>query len=383
MTSRWRLPGPGRLAGELADALSAGRSSVLLVPEADVTDGLETVLSRVVARHWRRVDLGELAGRVGTLSQRLHDYFGLSGNSLSADVAALVDAPELRGHAIWLEPGGPADAAPLGAFLRDFSRRAAERPERERPVLMCCARLSDVDPLPVSDAALHRTWWWGTVGPLDTRVVADAAMGRPRVIGDLDVVAETAGFDLALADQLARRYSGHLAADLSGLVDEAHFAAWRAVPDTVRTVSEQAIDEPPDALRAEWSAGCVDWWGDRVVAHVGCVLPHGPEGLRHLAWRGQVGAVMPFVEIGRQRLARWVHDRRDMVTDGWDQRDLLALEAGQLHKVIRDHEKLRRTTAAFQFATALREARHKLAHLEPLEREWLRRNEPKIRATTL
>lgn len=384
MTGRWRLPGPGRLVTELADALGGGRSAVLLVPDAPVIEGLELVLSRVVDRPWRRVELAEVVERPGSLAERLHDQLGLGGTTLGADAATLVEASELRGQAVWVAPsdGTPNDAGALAAFLRDFSRSAATRPAQERPVLMCCARLRDLDPLPVSEAALHRAWWWGRVGPLDTRVVVDAAMGYPRVIGDMDVVSEVSSYDLNLADQLARSYTGDLDVDLGALVDTSSFAAWADVTETIRSMGEQVIDEPPHDLRAAWSAGAVDWWGDRMVSHVGCIALSGPKALRQLAWRGQVGAVMPFIEIGRQRLAHWVHHRKDLLGGGWEQRDLLALEAGQLHKVIRDHEKLRRASTAYQFATAIRHARHSLAHLEPLDRDWLRRHERLIRATT-
>jgi hypothetical protein len=371
MTGRWRLPGPGRLVTELADVLSGGRSAVLLVPDAPVIEGLELVLSRVVNRPWRRVELAEIVERPGSLAERLHDQLGLGGNTLGADAASLVEASELRGHALWVVPAGgsPNEAGALAALLRDFSRSAATRPVQERPVLMCCARLRDLDPLPVSEAALHRAWWWGRVGPLDTRVVVDGAMGYPRVIGDIDVVSEVSTYDLDLADQLARSYTGDLDVDLGSLVDTGSFAAWLDVAETIRSMGEQVVDEPPHDLRTAWSAGAVDWWGD-------------PKALQDLVWRGQVGAVMPFVEIGRQRLAHWVHHRKDLLGGGWEQRDLLALEAGQLHKVIRDHEKLRRASTVYQFATAIRDARHSLAHLEPLDRDWLRRHERLIRATT-
>jgi hypothetical protein len=378
----WHLPGPARLVQEMTDSLDATRSILLLRPAAQSLDGLESLLVDRVDRRWQHVDLSEIAAGRGTLLQRLHDHLGLTGSAIDASLAKLVDAPQLTRAAIWIEGTSAVDARQLAALVAGFARVAAVRAPEERPVLVVCAAPAHLDPVPIGETALARLWWWGRVGPLDTRVVADAAMGPSRVLGDVDVVAEIAKFDLSLADELARGYSGSVAEDLEALIPRDRYSDGAAI-EAARQTGWAPLDEPPSLVLEAWSAGHVDWWGDQVVVHVGCLLHREPQELERLVWRGQVIAVMPFIEHHRQRLARWVDARRSQLDDGWRERDLLEMEAGPLHHLFLKHPTLRRTRAAWQAAETLKTARHSLAHLRPLPRDWLAQQVPQLRAASL
>jgi hypothetical protein len=377
MRGHWGLPGPRRVVREIIDAVDEGRSVVLVRPDWTTLDGLVEALQAAVDRSWIRIDLDHLNARPGRLVQRLHEYLGLEGDPLDATVSSIESAPQLAGRALWFTGGAEADGGALAHLLTTFAKLTTKR--AQAPVFVACLTLAQVHPVPASDAGLLRLWWWGRIGPLDTRIVVDDAMPLPRVLGDVDVVAELATFDLGLADQLARAFTGHTDDDVRGaLVPRAWDDVFGLEMDAV-----ESSDGPPLQLIDAWDAGLVEWWGDHVSAHAGCLCEHRPQDLRRRVWRGHVAAAMPFIEVRRQSLAAWLHDRRGLVGADYRRNDIREMECGEIYFVLTKHPRLRSTRAAWDLAVALRHARNALAHLQPLERDWLIRNEPMLRSTRL
>jgi hypothetical protein len=308
----------------------------------------------------------------------VHEHLALEGSSFDADPARIAQAPKLRGNLLWMDVHDDVDARAISTFIKSFSASAARLNERDRPVLVSVLRLAQIHPLPLSETALTVRWWWGRVGPLDTQVLVDDAMPPGRVIADLEVVAEIAAFDLNLARELAVRYSGEVRRDLAAALPD---QAPSAMDIATEALAQASATEPPSDLITAWDRGCVDWWGDGPVLHAGCIRDNDG-ALAKRVWRGQVAAVLPFVELKRQALAYWAWQRRHQLQDGWEQRDIMSLEAGQLVELLRRHEPLRAKRAVWDMAKALKKARNDLAHLTPLERSWLADEEPLLRAAT-
>jgi hypothetical protein len=375
----WSLPGPRRLLRELREAIDNGRSVLLLHPESVALDGLEQRLMRTTPhRRWHRVELEQLANHTGTLVQRLLDHLGHGDLAEGGDALTLVQ--QLRGAVLWLVPphAEATHDAQLGRLLRDFAAAASRQEQHERAVVACVSPPERVSPAPPSDGGLLRRYWWGQVSPLDTLVVVDEVMDQPRVAGDREVVAELAGWDLALAEQLALRWSGDALVDLAavspqrrdvwhggGLFEQAHLASATA-----------PMVDPPEELLAAWAGGCVDWWGGRAVVHTSCHLAHGHErALEGRVWRGQVAAVLPLVEVARERLARWVEQRSHLVDAAWRYRDVSKLEVGPLERLFSASPGLRRSNEHYELARLLRRTRHQVAHVERVDRTSLARIE--------
>jgi hypothetical protein len=378
MVRRWDLPSGTRLLHEIHEAVDSGRSYVLLRPTVVDLDGVEERVAAGAVRPVRRIDLGAACARPGTLAQCIHEHLALEGSSSEADPAAVAHAPKLRGNLLWLDVHDDVDARGLSTFIKSFSASAARLIEPDRPVLVAALRLAQIDPVPLSETALTIRWWWGRVGPLDTQVLVDAAMPPGRVIADLEVVAEVAAFDLRLARELAVRYSGDVRRDLAAAL---HDQPPARMDIDMEALAQASATEPPIELMTAWDRGCVDWWGDGAVLHAGCIR-NDDGALAKRVWRGQVAAVLPFVEMRRQALAYWAWQRRHQLRDGWEQRDILSLEAGQLVELLRKHEQLRAKKVVWDMAKALKKARNDLAHLTPLERSWLAEEEPLLRAAT-
>ena len=131
---------------------------------------------------------------------------------------------------------------------------------------------------------------------------------------------------------------------------------------------------PPPALRDAWNDAQVDWWGDHVAIHPACVIQSEP-ALGRRVWRGHLSSVLPFVEVRRQALGRWAAQRRHLTSTTMSAAEIADLECGPLLYFIRSQRQLMSSRTAVQLGIALRDARNALAHLEPLDRAWLQRNE--------
>ena len=354
---------------------------MLVRPAANDMAGLNDLLCRSSMRRWHSVRIPDDA--IGTPAQRLHAGLGLAGSPNDATAETLSAEPSLHRAVLELNPSRLGAAGPVSDFLRAFGRLSAGRPMADRVTTFCVASPSELHPVPITDAGLVVRWTWGIVGPLDTRVVIDETMPGSRVIGDVEVVSELATFDLALGHELAQRYNGDaridLRASLAAISGDEMVGPTSSELDALGGFGLRA-DAPPSDLRSLWDRGMVDWWGDQPVIHSRFL---SQQEITTRVWRGQVSAVLPFVEFHRARLAKWVVGRRAQLSQGWESKDLAALEAGPLWELMRKNPSLRQDRSAWQVASALKVARHSLAHLEPVSRTWLGDAELLLRTTPL
>jgi hypothetical protein len=358
--------------------LDAGRSLVLVHPTTVQLHSIRPYLEAGLAhRIWHRAKLAELVARPGTLAQRLLDYLGSAETAEDGDMRSLVD--QLRGTVLWLEPTQRiAEGSEMTRFLLEFTRLSASVTSHERPLLVCVCSSRALDPVPTSDAALLSAYWWGRVGPLDTLVAVDEILEGQRVVGDREIIAEVAGWDLALAETLAEAWGARPDIDalLSRLPSIAPVRDEMVVHQASLASATDMTADPPNELFDAWADGVVNWWGERTVVHVGQYRAMGDQGaIERRIWRAQVSAALPYVEIVRERLARWMVDRPQLIDAKWRFKNIASLEVGAIEKVFLDSSGLRRSSQHRELARLLRQIRHKLAHLEHVDRELLARVE--------
>lgn len=382
----WRLGGPNRFVRSLASELEEGRSTILLLPATSFPEGLRAAVREVLPEiEVNRLRLKEILEGRGRIVDVLYRRLALSppppGGQV--EVSSFARHPELRRRLIWVD-GRSASAAEIDSwidFLEQYTGVANELPIHGRTVFatLCDGRHAHL--IPDSIMLLDKRWWWGVVTPLDTEVfVAELAQDRSWEPAFVEPVTEVAGFDLTLAGMLVQEWDG-APASLRPLLSD-YFAGqesgdWRWSPRP----SPRA--QPPTDSVAAWSAGIVNAWGHRdPQVHVCHVAAESPNALQHLIWLGQVRSLMPRIEIERQALAEWVYERRNLLPQGWRDKEIRSLEVADLASIFR-FPSFQQHQSRAQLARWLHRTRNAIAHLEILSvseleqaRQMLRRGVP-------
>lgn len=363
------MGGPNRFARLLAAELEEGRSTILLLPASGFPDGLQgavrEMLPEIEVNRLRLNEVLEGRGRiVDVLYRRLALSVPLAGDQI--DVRSFARHPELRRRLIWVDARS-ASAAEIDAwihFLEQYAGAANDLPIHGRTVFatLCDGRHAHL--IPDSIMLLDKRWWWGVVTPLDTEVfVAELAQNRSWEPAFVEPVTEVAGFDLNLAGILVQEWDGALAS-LRPLLNEYGGAQedgdWRWSPRP----SPRA--QPPAESVGAWSKGIVNAWGDRdPQVHVCHAALESPNALQHLIWLGQVRSLMPRIEIERQALAEWVYERRNLLPQGWREKEIRSLEVADLASIFR-FPSFQKHQSRAQLARWLHRTRNAIAHLEIL-----------------
>ncbi|MGH8992269.1 MAG: hypothetical protein ACRDZ7_12230 [Acidimicrobiia bacterium] len=303
------------------------------------------------------------------------------------DVTSLARHPALGRRLLVLDARteGPDTVAMIARFLAEFASATKELPRYQRTSWLVCVAPPNDDMgaiafdgvLPHPDVTLAVRWWWGVLGPLDVAVwVDDRVRSRPVEEAVELAVAEVAGPDLALAEELLVRWDG----TMSGL--DRLVARWTdANPHLAKLPSggdERAGPRPPAGLLAAWAAGAVESWSGQLRRHVCAEMADDGEAARTRAWLAQVARVFPLIERERTRLAAWVADRRARPAPGWETADLGALEIGELYRWMGAHHWVTFSPKRRALLRWLRDARNDLAHREPLEPASLREGQKRI-----
>ncbi|MFJ9562026.1 hypothetical protein ACIRQQ_18505 [Streptomyces fuscichromogenes] len=262
------------------------------------------------------VDPGEVVARLTDPAHRWRPVIGLRAWA----------EPDDQGQTSPGVPGGGSSRG--GAVQRLFhalsaATKEAGLPPQVRPRLLVVARLRDV-PGPLVEeldrdiATTAVRWWWGTIGRLDTATVVASTRTRGTAVqvaqriraGVRDeVVAEIAGFDLALARRLAVAWDGRIAglgSALRSCLDAEQIGRAGTCPDTAFEAGTRR--RPGSRLRPAWSAGLVQSWEGMLRRHPAVWYADGgadaqPE-LDLLVGQAQQRAVFPWIEEARDRLAR-------------------------------------------------------------------------------
>lgn len=369
----WSLPGPRTLITDTVGELKAGRHVFIALPAAMATDPAVTdSLSDAIA-----VD----AGRDRT-TRRLFAEPDL--DSLLEVVARAVDfddppatVPELLGHyqgtgvTFVLVAGdhSPDRQAEFPKFLERVEQETHRAPAETRLSLVV---IGGREHLPSfrggadSDVSLATLWWWNRIARWDTAAHIshiDGPRSDERILADIrsETIVEVARWNLRLAEQLAQDWSG----DPAELPD--HLNETPREAEQPAETRERCGTRPADSLLDLWDTGQLDGWHD--------AYSPAPtrQRLRRLVWAAQARIVLPWIEQRREVLQERTIAKmsRKRFNDSLQQlfdpplTDAGLVEIGDLYKVI--NARLGRTEPALRStAWRLRDARNKVAHLDPL-----------------
>jgi len=379
----WRLPGPRSFVRDVVTEWSRGRHVATVLPEtlaSDVvfTDGLGVAVLDEFARQSvsaRRIyDIGEDTSILETISQ------ALIFEDPPATVSALLRHPEVENTVavVVARELGTCARNGLPAFLErvELESHAAGNHTQRLSVVAIVGRgqLPGFRGGASSDIAMTSIWWWARVARWDVAAyIADLAERAPVQGVPADVrnesIVEIARWDLDLAEHLVMGWAGE-PGDLPSVLKDWRSACTPSV-NASRPVGADGI-QPPDPVLSSWDQRVVEGWHDQLSVTT-CSLAAEPEKLSRLIWAAQARVLLPWIEerraalyirvteiLGTQRLGTILHEWFDppVIDNG-------LVEIGVLDRVIRRALGSRNTE--FRDASRwLREARNRLAHMQPL-----------------
>lgn len=372
----WWLAGPRAFAREVVEEVVGGRHAAVVLPrhlarEQEFVQPLAHLL------------MTELSPRVDEVRRVLPDpdsdslldtvARAMTWDDTPATVPELLAHPDAAGCAAVLVPTDlePTHRGELDALLTRLGSDARRMAPARRPRLVT---ITTVDLIPsvttgrgpaVSVAAL---WWWNRVARWDMAAFVAHRLGEPaagdRVVHDVqaETIVEVARWDLALAADLCRSWSGD-PIDLTGLIGPP------TIDGTEGTYAGPCGRRPANAVVQAWDDGRIDGWHDRHAPKT----TGSPTQLDRAVWAAQARILLPWVEerrlllhqkvlatLGPAALERAVIDLFPVRPDPH-----ASLEIGLLRKVV-DRRLARTEPTLLTAANKLTRARNALAHLDPL-----------------
>lgn len=327
MIGPWSLPGPARLVGNALASLN--RSRVVVLHPARNAGGLLDALQDRLLQQAFRVLLFD-GGQPGSFRAWLAEQV-MAPNTPS--VAALATEPQLQGAVLLIRAREPPDAD-LRLFVRLIQRTGSDGPALLAvtddgtwclPGVQTQQVRNAVRPL---DAAAYAAWLPWNDDPLVGHLVASVAM-------------EIAAWDLALLDTLAVLKPGQ------AVRPDLHVPAWDG--GWARTWKDAAL---------RWEDGCLDGWSGQDTPHPAWLAANRPDLLVKRVWRGQIAALLPWVE--QHRMAVVARCRRTLRPSNAGD-DVELLDWGPLCAQLRGFD-----AALSKPAEAFRLVRNQLAHGRPV-----------------
>ena len=369
----WALPGPRTLITDALGELKSDRHVFMALPASMVADPAVTdSLCDAVATE---------AGRFTTVRRIFSDP---DADSLLDVVARAVDfddppatVPELLSHhhgagATFVVVAVDHHASRQAELPKFLERIEQETHSAPNDIGLSLVVIGGRKHLPSfrggadSDVSLATLWWWNRIARWDTAAhisSVDGPRSDERILADIrsETIVEVARWNLRLAERLAQDWSG----DPSELPD--HLIETPRETDQPAETRERCGTRPADGMLDLWTAGQLDGWHD--------TYSPAPtrQRLRRLVWAAQARIVLPWIEQRREVLQkrtiakmgrkRFIENLQQMFDPPLTDAGLV--EIGDLYKVI--HARLGRTEPALRStAWRLRDARNKVAHLDPL-----------------
>ncbi len=360
----WALPGPSRFLRSIVSTLESGACVVLQLPAHAPAGAREAVRGLARAsdgRPWKDFSASSVsASDPYQLAASIAERISPEGSQLSnGGLAELLES--LNDHIVWVEISD-ALAWPVWCdFLRQLRRELVALPEQDRPAF--CIRVPMRVRLPDEEIGLSIKRFRGVVGKVDVQTVVREARVSQR--GGCSGVAEEiavgvavalSGADLSLAEHLARLELRELLEPRAALVEYATMQPWIG-----------------DSSVPTWECGTLDCVDGEEVKHIASIgLSDGGAALDRAVWEGQLPALFPYIERRRLDLLRILEAmiRLPVETQYGVVSDLADLEIGPLVYLLRGRPVPR---SQWLELTALRDARHQLAHLKPLGYDQIQR----------
>lgn len=368
-----RLPGPARFIDDVVADLDAGKSVIVVVPDAMVESGLaDSILDDIAAEGARTVACRQsdesFPGRVlstygaDPVSERgfaewdrVIEWDAWHGSWMTIASWEHRDIEEIVGR--W-----PAQLTSCGL--------AAE----ERPKLVVAVRLADlprttITHLDRSCMAVH--WWWGVLDRLDTETRVAAISDRRMNAVAMAVITELSGWDLHCVDHLVDcwdRTTGGLPAAIHAYHPVVSSPNGDEVPLIQPAVRRKATS-PPAELEQLWRDGLVDRWGQSIR-----LAPHAldEQGIAQRQWLAHNRILIPHVDEERSHYEQLVRkSASQQALEDLHHRDDDIIEIGSLAWLVevRGVDIGRRERLRLQ---TFRNLRNVLAHRAPIADELLR-----------
>jgi hypothetical protein len=362
MDAYWRLPGPARFVDAIADGMLSGEHALIYRPRASAVALRTQVQARVEgngARAWRTIDLSEDSGKppLVSLLRRLGEHIDTDVGT----VRSLVESRVLDWLVVWVTGISAPEWSRWAQFLGEYEQLVRNRGAESAGVF--AFELPAVLELRSTSRGVtcraYRLQNLATSAEMTVLVanrlrdLQSTWLHRRLAVA---VIAECAGDDPVLALALADRWEPFGVDPLPLLQEEA----------TRRGLAAENIGPAPD-----WRLSTGQIWEDeeRWCSCAVAVRCDRTELSRRI-WKAQVAVLFPFIESQRVKL---LDELRTVLRVPFDtlfgrMDDVHDLEIQ--HILYQARGRVPRKVVAF--LECLRDMRHALAHLEPVNDSLLR-----------
>lgn len=368
-----RLPGPARFIADIVADVRAGKSAIVVFPDAAVESGIADAVLDDIASYGANALFCEQSSE--PFPARIITTFG-------ADPVAMRAFDEWDTIIGWTAWHGSWVVVPgweYGDVCEVVDRWPAQvhacgLPVDDRPKLVLAARLSDlpratITHMDTSIVAVH--WWWGVLDRLDTETRLAAVAARQSNPIDAAVITELSGWDLACTDYLARHWDRTIAG-LSVAIDayKHQTPTSFSTSSTSRSPTRRGVTAPPAELEQPWRDGLVDRWG-----HSTRWAPHtlDDKAVTQRMWMAHNRILIPHVDEERAHFEQLILAKATpRALADLDRRDDNIIEIGSLAWLL-DTGRVDIGRDQRRRLQAFRDLRNALAHREPVADQLLHR----------
>lgn len=366
------LPGPARFIKDVAGELIAGKSVVIVFPEAMVASGAADTVLADIAREGVSSEYCEVSAE--PFHTRVLMTFGADPVLERAydEWDTIIEWSAWHGSWVLLPGWKHSDVAEI------LSRWPAQLTAcgldvEDRPKLVVGVTLADISRRTLTHLDRSATvvrWWWGVLDRLDTESLLVAVSECRLDPVSAAVVTELSSWDLEFTVHLVEHWDRTTNGLLSVTQDyqDPRTDACSPTAGTGR-VQRGRLTAPPAELEKLWRDGLVDWWSQS-VRWAPAILDRGAIDQR--VWMAHNRVLMPHIDEERshfEAIVRAKATRRSF--DGLYRRDDDIIEIGSLAWLVEcrridigSHNRKRLQT--------FRELRNVLAHRNPVPDELLR-----------
>ena len=350
----WSLPGPSSFVGDIENAIRDGSNVIVRFP-LEIPNGFEHELKERLRSllTWNHVDASDSG--LNPLSF-LHQQICPEINVLEvSSIAELAAHASFQGRLIWVENIKIGTWSEWSTFLRAYSDVCRNVDLLGRTVFIALVSKEAVTNNVTEEVALINYDFRRVVDMLDLFILGlREVTNRIQHRGHRSLLAHTVA-------QIAQ-WDSFLARQLLALPTEEALN-----PDKILRRYAKERGWTPETPRC-WENGTQDGTPENPIVHSALLELCGSSRIvQHRIWAAQAAVLLPLIE--EQRVSLIDQCRRYLnlpiqTADGRRIDDPLDLEVGQL---VRHLAQGRKPRGLMKKAQRLRNARNKLAHMEPLE----------------
>jgi hypothetical protein len=370
MDNWWHLPTNKYYLNDLAEAIANGQC-LIVTPAAHSPSGLEHALCHLLTDHWdyqvTRLTLPEdTDNSPGTwlYEQLVHDL----SPEKPRDLQSLSREPYLAGRVILLTCHVGTDPRPWLAFLEKAQAAFRICNAWDRPRILLCLLPGSAVALPAPDSSLSLRVYEPACHLHEMRYLAASLTGESRSNDlaselQLECAVQLGLWDVELCETFMRSPLEQVLSPLHLLREWASTRGWKR---------EDHANSPADPRsRSQGWSGCHS--GTHVWHSAWLALHERDREVQRRLWKAQNTVIFPYIEEMR---VYWIEKTRHLLCPPFQTltgllNDPTELEIGQLFFFLRSKRHLLNREARTSIEW-LRNARHHLAHLEPLSASFVR-----------